>query len=251
MTILSICILIFFASLFYASVGHGGASAYIAILLFFSFSIREASAYALVLNILVSGLSLYAFYIERHLNFKYIPGLLIGSVPAAFIGGSLQVNPRLYYLLFSLVLMFMAYRIFLGVKTAGIENLTHKKDPNIFFMVLLGAVIGFISGVIGIGGGIFLSPIILLKGWLPPKQTSALASCFILMNSITGLFARFIQGSFSLEMNLPFLLFIFFAFCGGYAGSYLGAKRFHNLVLCRILGGILSAASVKLLILAI
>jgi uncharacterized membrane protein YfcA len=133
--------LLFTAGLLYASVGHGGASAYIVVLLFFSFPIKEASSQALILNIMVSGLALYTFHREGHFNYKFMPGLLIASVPAAFLGGSLHIRPRIYYFIFSIVLMFMAFRIILGRNTKNHNKPIFKNIPDLRLTIPLGAII--------------------------------------------------------------------------------------------------------------
>jgi len=240
--IIVICGLFFAVALLYSSVGHGGASGYIAILSFFSFTPMQMSTTALILNLLVAGTGFVSFYKARHFSAKLTWPFLTTSVPAAFLGGMILVSAHIYSLLLAGVLLFAAFRLIVEIRPSTHNSIS--KFPSPFVALPVGAGIGLISGIVGVGGGIFLSPLILLMKWAEPKRTSATSACFILVNSFAGLSGRFIGGSFEIGILAPFM---FTAFLGGLAGSYLGANLFSGSMLRRLLGVILLIASYKLL----
>ncbi len=244
--ILPVCVLFFGVAFLYSSVGHGGASGYLAILSFFSFAPREMATTALLLNIFVAGISLIAYARAGHFSARLTLPFLLGSIPFAFVGGMVQISSSIYTLLLAVALFSAAFRLLMQFeRSSGIDK---EKTPPLLIAVPCGAVIGFLSGVVGVGGGIFLSPLILLTGWADVKRTSAAAAFFIVMNSIAGILGRGIQGNFSLGTFFPFMIA---AFIGGLFGSMWGAKKVSNLGLRRLLAVVLLVAAAKLIIVAV
>lgn len=241
-----VCILLFAVSALYSSVGHGGASGYLAVLSFFAFAPASMSSTALILNVLVSGISFYSFSKAGHFSWRLTWPFLVTSVPAAFIGGTIDVPMHNYSLLLAAVLLFAAFRMVLEIKTGA--KIAGPVLPRLFIAFLSGTIIGLISGIVGVGGGIFLSPLILLMKWADSKPTSATSAFFILINSLAGLLGRFSRGSIEFNILAPFLVTAFF---GGLIGSHLGANLFSNRTLRFALGVVLVIASFKLLLRAL
>lgn len=242
-SIFIICALLFIVSLLYSSVGHGGASGYLAVLSFFAFTPKSMSSTALILNVLVAGIAFFSFSKAGYFSLRFSLPFLITSVPAAFIGGMLNIPTHTYSLLLALVLLAAALRIVIEIKPSA--KSPSAAYPNLSIALSAGIIIGLASGIVGIGGGIFLSPLILLMHWLDTKQTSATSAFFILINSLAGLLARFINGSVEFNVLTPFLVT---AFLGGWVGSHLGANLFSHRTLRWALGIVLVVASFKSLL---
>ena len=175
----------FLVAFVYSSVGHGGASGYLALLSFYAFPPAQMSASALALNVLVSSLAFYSFAKAGHFRWSSTWPLIMFSIPAAFLGGMIKVSSSVYALTLAVILMYAGWRLWKGARAVP-ENQALKSIP-FGFAMLLGAGIGLVSGVVGIGGGIFLSPLLLFFRWANPKQAAATSACFILVNSIAGL----------------------------------------------------------------
>ncbi len=243
---MTITLLLFYSLLLiiaflYASVGHGGASGYLALMTFFSFSPDTMKPSALILNIAVSLIAFIQYYRNGHFRWRLFLPFAVASIPAAFIGGLITINAVFYKKTLAVLLLFSVIRL-LGVKIK-IRNFELKQ--NIFISILLGAFIGLLSGMIGIGGGIILSPLILLLHWADMKQTAAVSALFIFVNSLAGLAGLFIKG-FDYKPEIGTMLII--ALVGGLAGSYFGAKKFQSNLLSKILALVLVIACVKLII---
>ncbi len=226
----------------YASVGHGGASGYLALMALFSFSPSLMKPTALVLNILVSLLAFYQYKKTVQMNWRLFGLLVVGSIPAAFVGGSIQIDAQVYKQILGAFLFLSVIRLL------GFYQLKEsvKKEISIPLVLVLGVCIGFISGLIGIGGGIILSPILLLLGWSNLKETSAISALFITVNSIAGI-AGTKQTGINWSSELYIYIFIVLAFIGGLLGSYFGAHKFNLKTLRLLLALVLSLASAKLL----
>ncbi len=234
--------LVFFVALAYSSVGHGGASGYLAVLSFFGLPPAAMAPSALCLNLLVAGTSFTSYWRAGHFAFRLLWPFLLTSIPFAFLGGLSVVSPRTYLVLLATVLLFAAYRL-LVVKPPPQEE-SFLRVPPLYVALPAGAGIGFLSGVIGVGGGIFLSPLIILLRWADAKRTAAASAAFIWVNSAAGLYGHLLRKT----VDWPALLWLVgAAFAGGLVGSYLGAQRFRGLWLRRILGAVLLVATVKLL----
>lgn len=242
-TLVVISVLIFIVAALYSSVGHGGASGYLAVLSFFAFAPATMSSTALLLNVLVAGVALHSYARAGHLSLKLSWPFILLSVPSAFVGGLLPVSDRSYFLILAGVLLLAAAR--LTMRSSRPKGETEQKNVSMAISVPLGAGIGLLSGIVGVGGGIFLSPIMLLMRWADAKRTSATSALFILVNSIAGLGGRFAKGGGQVEDVLPLILA---AFLGGLAGSYYGANRFSGVILRRVLAIVLVVAAVKMVL---
>lgn len=227
----------------YASVGHGGASGYLALMVLFSFATEDTRIIALTLNLFVAGISFYHFYKKGHFNVKLFTPFILGSIPAAFIGGMIEVDPIWYKRILGIFLLFATIRFVLQKKEKTII-----RNVNFPLAMIIGATIGLFSGMIGIGGGIILSPVILLFGWGNLKETAAVSALFIFVNSALGLAGNYFN-NFSLDIGLPlqtFALIICLAIIGGTLGSQWGSKIKNNEVLKYLLAFVLAVASIKL-----
>ncbi len=232
--------LLFAVAFLYASVGHGGASGYLALMALFNFAPEIMKPTALILNIFVSLITFIQFYKARHFLWKLFLPLAITSVPMAFVGGLITIEQDLYKKILGIMLLFAVVR-FVGFRNTELEA---NRKHSIAIALLLGAVIGLISGMIGIGGGIILSPILILLKWTNIKQAAAISALFIFVNSLSGFAGQVYKG---LELNNNMITFVIIALAGGIAGSYFGARRFNLMVLKKILAAVLLIAVVKLL----
>ena len=227
----------------YASVGHGGASGYLALMSAFAFPVTFMKPTALVLNILVSGISFCFYYREKKFKWNLFYPFAITSVPFSFLGGYLTVPTFYYKIILATALIFAVMRL-LGFLGKTKDEIT---PVNIYIALFVGAVIGLLSGLIGIGGGIILSPVILLLGWGTMKETAAVSALFIFVNSISGISGFLLNGGLLPESSLPLIGIVFI---GGFFGAYYGSKEFNTLVLRNVLAVVLSIAIYKLYVTA-
>lgn len=232
--------LVFIVAFLYSSVGHGGASGYLALMGVFHFAPDVMKPTALIMNIIVSLMAFIQYARTTSLNRKLFLLLVAGSMPAAFLGARIDVDPFLYKKILAVLLLLPVARL-LGIFG---RPAAEKKQFDPYLVVIIGIVVGFVSGMIGIGGGIILSPVILFLGWAEMKQTAIISSLFIFLNSVSGLFGLFTKG-FSIDPAI--YLWIGIAVAGGMLGAYYGSKKFENTLLKKILGIVLLIASVKLL----
>ena len=233
-------ILLFFVAFLYASVGHGGASGYLALMALFSISPEVMKPTALVLNLFVSLTSFIQFYRGRHFNWKIFLPFAITSVPMAYVGGLLTVDDDVYKKILGILLLIPIVR-FLFFANIKVEE---QKKSNLFLSLLLGAIIGFLSGLIGIGGGIILSPILLLLKWSDMKQTAAISALFIFVNSMSGLLGQLRKG---IDFTTDMYMYIAIAFAGGICGAYFGSLKFSSGILKYLLSAVLIVAAYKLI----
>lgn len=233
-------LLLFIVALLYSSVGHGGASGYLALMAFFSFAPETMRPTALLLNIFVSFTAFIQYYRSGHFRWQLFWPFALASIPAAFIGGLIVVDAKLYKTILGVLLLFPVVRLG-GLKFNEDKN---KKEQVLLASLIIGGLIGLLSGVIGIGGGIILSPVILLLHWANMKQTAAVSALFILVNSLAGLAGLFTKG-FDFRPEMVWMIVV--AFIGGLAGSYLGAMKFEGAILKKVLAVVLLMASMKLL----
>ncbi len=233
---------IFFLAILYSSVGHGGASGYLAIMAIFSFTPDFMRPTALLMNIFVSSIALFSFYRQGHFKLKLLLPFIVTSIPFAFLGGALVVNPRIYKIILGVFLILAIVRMLFRPQNKNSENKPINKPLSLF----IGALLGFFSGLIGIGGGIILSPIIILFKWGNMKQTAAVSAAFILLNSISGLIG---QVSNKIQFAPETFTMLIVAICGGVIGSWLGSSKATNLTLRYSLSFVLTFASLKLLFL--
>ncbi len=224
MIILSI--LFFVTAILYSSVGFGGGSTYLALLLIWEIPYYIFPVIALLCNIIVvSGSSINYSRAGNH-NFKLLFPFLIGSVPFAFFGGTLKIEKEVFEILLFLILSIAGTLLLLNNKSYKNDNFTIKR-LNFFFSFMIGSVLGLISGVVGIGGGIFLSPILFLLKAEKPKIIATTASLFILINSISGVLGQFSKVNVINDLTNYWVLFLS-VFIGGYIGNYLNLKIFSN-----------------------
>jgi len=242
--ILSLSILIAVVAALYSSVGHGGASGYLAVMSFVLMDPSLMSTTALILNVLVAGIGAVQFNRAGHFSWKLAWPFVLLSIPFAFAGGLLKISALIYFLLLSAVLLFAAYRLIRGAVATGDEPSVPPTAP---IALSAGGGIGLLSGIVGVGGGIFLSPLMILMKWAATKQTAAISAFFIVVNSIAGLGGRFVRGGLEVGNIWPFALA---AAAGGLIGSYFGAGKFTSRALRQLLGIVLLIAALKLVITA-
>ena len=235
--------LIFIAAILYSSVGHGGASSYIAIMALMGTPIGSIKPIGLILNIIVSSIASYRFIKNKLFNLKIFIPVVLGSVPAAFMGGYLHLPSEVYRVLVGIILIFAGFQFLFDI----FKYFRKKSDQpvNFIFGLFAGVIIGFISGLTGTGGGIFLSPLIVFLGWTSVKGASGTAAAFILFNSISGLLGNIT--SVSLIPNTIF--FYAFAVIGGVLiGTQLGIKVLNEYYMQKVLGVVLIVAGFKFII---
>ncbi|MEM9895878.1 MAG: TSUP family transporter, partial [Bacteroidota bacterium] len=237
--LIPVLICIGFIAVIYASIGHGGASGYMAVLVLFGYEIEAIRPLALLLNLLVAGVSFYAFKQRGYFDWKLIAPFIIGSVPAAFMGSQILLESQPYKLILGSCLLVATLRIAFPIKKSKRE-----KEISIFLKIVIGISIGLLSGMIGIGGGILLSPLLLLLGLAGSKKIAAASALFIWVNSFAGLSGLLLADStFQLDV-LPILLI---ATAGALLGGLLGSRIYSGLVLQRVLAVVLLLASIKLI----
>lgn len=223
----------------YSSVGHGGASGYLALMALFSFPVMVLKPTALLLNIFVSGISFWFFRKNNHFNWKLFYPFAITSIPMAFLGGYIDINATLYKQILG---VFLAIAILRILNIFG-EEKSRVEKSNLLGSLFIGSAIGLFSGMIGIGGGIILSPVIILLGWGNMKQAAAVSALFIFVNSISGISGFFIKGG---QIPMEAWYFIPVAIVGGSLGALYGSRKFNLNTLKYVLAGVLVIATIKL-----
>jgi uncharacterized protein len=223
----------------YSSVGHAGASGYIALMTLWGLAPAVIRPTALVLNILVAMIGAFQFWRAGHFAWKLFWPFALLSIPAAYLGGYLQLPAMALRILLGLVLLFSAARLIFRR-----EDPAHVQLPSRPTAISVGAGIGFLSGLTGTGGGIFLTPMLLFFGWAKIRQAAAVSALFILVNSIAGL-----VGYFTAQHSIPSLGFVLAAaaIVGGAFGSHLGSRRFPVRTISILLALVLVIAGAKLL----
>jgi uncharacterized protein len=239
---LALAALFFAAAVLYASVGHAGASAYLAAMALIGVAPEAMRPTALVLNLFVASIVVVRFSRAGHLPWRSLLPLTIGSVPLAFIGGSIDLPGAIYRPLVGIVLLAGAWRL----ATAMPLTSDARNRVPVVAGVGAGAAIGLLAGLTGTGGGIFLTPLLVLAAWTGVRDAAGLSGAFILVNSVAGL-AGLVTGGLELPPDLP--LWIAAVVAGGLIGSWLGAARFSILGLRRALALVLVVAAAKLVFL--
>jgi uncharacterized membrane protein YfcA len=238
---LIIAILFLVGAALYASVGHGGASSYLAVMGLFSLAPDVMKPTALALNILVAGVATFKFYRAGLFKWGLFWPFAVASIPAAFVGGAVMLPARWYKIVVGVVLLYAAVWMFLSAMRP-ISKETHP--PPLRAALIAGLAIGFLSGLTGVGGGIFLSPLLLRMGWAETRVTSGVAAPFILVNSIAGLLGHIASVS-RLPPSVP--VWGAAALIGGWIGASYGSKRAPVPVLRQLLSLVLVVAGAKLI----
>jgi uncharacterized protein len=231
------------AAFAYASVGHGGASAYIAAMALAGIAPAEMRPIALSLNLLVSAMATYKFKRAGYFRWRLFWPFAVVSVPLAFLGGAITLPGHWYKILVGVVLIYAAWQLWRSARSG--EEMREVREPPLALAMAVGALLGFLSGLTGVGGGIFLSPLLLLTGWAGTKQTSAVAAPFILVNSIAGLAGGFTVQAASLPAQIWVLAVA--VLIGGWLGAEYGSRRFTNPFIRRLLAVVLAVAGAKML----
>ena len=224
--------LFFITAILYSSVGFGGGSTYLALLLIWDIPYTIFPVIALMCNIIVVSGNSFNYIRAGNHNFKLLIPFLLGSVPFAFFGGSLKIEKEMFEILLFFVLSVAGILLLMNNKSYKNDNLLIKK-LNFIISFSIGSVIGLISGIVGIGGGIFLSPILFLLKAEKPKIIATTASLFILINSISGILGQLTKENVLIELSDYIFLFLS-VFIGGLLGNYLNLKIFTSRVLAII-----------------
>ena len=228
----TLSILFFFTAILYSSVGFGGGSTYLALLLIWAVPYQIFPVIALCCNIIVVSGNCFNFIREGNSNFKLVVPYLFSSIPLAFIGGSLEIEQNIFEILLFTTLSIAGFFLLLKFKYFDDKNKTYKKIPNII-SILIGGTIGFASGIVGVGGGIFLSPILFLIKAGKATHIAAAASIFILINSIAGIAGQITKDSILSEIYNYWPLF-FLVFIGGQLGNFLNIRILPGRILALI-----------------
>ena len=229
---------LFLGAILYTSVGHAGASAYIAIMTLFDVPPLVIKPTALTLNIFVSSYTSFRYMRSNFFNKSLFKYLVIGSIPAAFIGGHINLPSQIYKPIIGILLLISGVRFL--VQALQVDRA--QRSINSGLAVLIGACVGLLSGITGTGGGIFLSPMIIWLGWVSVKQASGTVAGFIFVNSVAGLLGN-MQSAQSLPAELP--LFVVAVLLGAFIGTRFGISRFSSTGIKRALGLVLLIAGAK------
>jgi uncharacterized protein len=235
-----ICLAIALVAFLYSSVGHAGASGYIAVMSLFGLTTSIIKPSALVLNILVASLTSWQFWQAGHFSWKLFAPFAALAVPLAFLGGYFNLPPSLFKILVGIVLIFSAIRFIVTNKSDDEEIL----QPSTGVSVAIGGGLGLLAGLTATGGGIFLTPVLLFNRWATTKTAAAVSALFILANSIAGLGGNYLR---SREIPFVSLSFAIAALVGGAGGSYLGSHKLSPTLIKKLLAIVLLIAGVKLL----
>tara|TARA_B100000795_G_C22796217_1_gene439454 strand:- start:2095 stop:2862 length:768 start_codon:yes stop_codon:yes gene_type:complete len=239
-----VILLFFVVAILYAAVGFGGGSSYLAILALTGIAFTQIRATALLCNIVVVSGNVFLFYHQKKLNWKKILPLILFSIPLAYLGGYLKISQQFFFILLGFTLLFAAITMWVSkqIVSSDEENSNSKPIRNSTF----GGITGFISGMVGIGGGIFLAPLLHLTNWDTPKKIAATASFFILVNSIAGLLGQYSNPDFIIDWNLTSILLIT-VFIGGQIGSRISNNYFTPIQLKKATAILIALVSLRIL----
>ena len=234
--ILAMCLVAYL----YSSVGHGGASGYLGLMALFGIDVALMKPSALILNLFVSSIAFISYYRAGHFRFRLLLPFAITSIPAAFLGATLEIPPEVYKRILGVALFIAAMRILVRP-----NDETKRRKLSVPIALVSGALIGVFSGIIGIGGGIILSPLLLLTRWGGMKETAAVSAAFIFLNSAAGLGGHLSAG---MEVSSKIFLWIVVVVVGGVLGSYSGGFRLSVSQLRYLITAVLFIACMKLFI---
>lgn len=235
-------VMIILMALLYSSVGHGGASGYLAAMALFGLAPETMKPAALMMNIFVSALVLWRLSRAGYFNWPLFWPIIIGSIPMAFIGGMLVIGVDLYRIIVGLALLLAA--IYMIFRVPSHEQVRPVKT---LWAVFIGAILGFVAGLTGVGGGIYLSPLLLFLRWTTMRGSAAISAGFILVNSIAGLSGYLIVAT-DIPAGIPMMVVC--AFIGALIGSELAVRRATPGLLRRLLGLVLVVAGIKMILIA-
>ncbi|TNF33067.1 MAG: sulfite exporter TauE/SafE family protein [Gammaproteobacteria bacterium] len=235
--------LIGLAALLYSAVGHGGASGYLAVMALTGVAPEVMRPAALFLNVLVSSIAVWKFHRVGAFSWRVFWPLAIASIPCAWLGGWLELPVHWYKPVVGAVLLYAAWRSFASAGTVTLERVRPVSIP---VLLLVGVALGFLSGLVGVGGGIFLSPLLLLLGWAVPRTVSGISATFILVNSLAGL-AGVLMKHPVIPDALP--LWGLAAVLGGWLGAEYGSRRLGSPAIRRVLAIVLVIAGAKMVLL--
>ena len=234
---------VFAVAFFYSSVGHGGATGYLAALALVGVAPMSARVAVLIANVLVAGIAWWRFGWAEHFDWRVLLSFAVVSVPCAWLGSRVHISPQVYKIVLGAVLTAAGLVLLLRSRWQTDDVVLHE-----FFLplaLLIGAGLGFLAGLTGIGGGVFLSPLLYLFRWVKPKTTGGIAAGFIVLNSIAGLagtgWQKIMHAGPLLWLTLP-------AVIGALLGTHLGVRRWSSITFSRVLAGVLIFAGGKLLI---
>jgi uncharacterized membrane protein YfcA len=232
--------LILAVAFLYSSVGHAGASGYLAVMALFGLAPATMKPTALALNILVAAIGTVKFYKAGYFSWSIFWPFAVGAIPFAFVGGRLTLPSTTYKVVVGLILLFAAFRLF---RTTRQQKSDITPLP-LGIALCSGVIIGFLSGLTGVGGGIFLSPLLLYMGWAGLRTISGVSAAFILVNSISGLLGH-VTSVTSLPASIP--IWAAAAGVGGWIGAEYGSRKFSTTTLTRLLSAVLVVAGLKLI----
>ena len=228
----TLSILFFVTAILYSSVGFGGGSTYLALLLIWGVPYTIFPIIALSCNVIVVSGNCFNYIRAGNLNLKLLIPYLIGSIPLSFIGGSLNIEKQIFEILLFFVLLIAGCLLLINFNSYDDKDKSYKNIPY-FISITIGAILGFVSGIVGIGGGIFLSPILYLLKVARPKHIVTVASLFILINSIFGIAGQLTKEIYFEEIY-PYFYLLIAVLIGGQIGNYLNLKIFPTKILALI-----------------
>ena len=237
--------LFFLVAILYSSVGFGGGSSYLAVLALTGIAYTQIRSTALLCNIIVVSGNVLLYIKRKEYNWKKVLPLVTFSVPFAYVGGFLKINQAFFFILLGSTLLFAAITMWVSKSIATSKENT--SEMSLIKNASYGGIIGFISGMVGIGGGIFLAPLLHLSKWDAPKKIAATASFFILVNSIAGLAGQYTNPEFTLDWNLTLVLLIT-VFIGGQIGSRMSNKILSAVQLTKATAILIAFVSIRILI---
>lgn len=237
-----IALLFFIIAFTYSSVGLGGGSSYTALMAIVGFNTLAIPMLSLLLNVLVTTIGSFNFIRKRHARFRLILPFLAGSIPMAYVGGALQLPREIFYWILLVSLLFVAYRIYIWRNTSISLHLTAR--GKLLISLISGAILGLIAGIVGIGGGIYLVPLIIILGLGSEKEAAACGAIFVWLNSVSGLASRLQYNAIDLGQYIPLIVAVLI---GGTLGSFMGSTRFSPRMMERILGVVILVAIALLL----
>lgn len=237
--------LFFIVAILYSSVGFGGGSSYLAVLALTGIAYTQIRSTALLCNIIVVSGNVFLFYQQKAFNWKKVIPLVLFSIPLAYLGGYLKISQAFFFILLGFTLLFAAITMWLSKKIA--VDIDDNPKQSIGKGATYGGIIGFISGMVGIGGGIFLAPLLHLTNWDTSKKIAATASFFILVNSIAGLAGQYANPNFIIDWKLTSILLVT-VFIGGQIGSRLSNKLLSAVQLKKATAILIAFVSIRILV---